>query len=254
MATEQKSTVVPQVITLVLMATTTAALYFGVDVRLTGRPGVRMEMPSQVGGWMGHELRYCQEADCLAEFDAETLRDRTTCLRCGKPLFSMTKGERAGLPADTTIIKGRYTRADGATLVASIVLSGSDTASIHRPQFCLVAQGLRIMGTRAIPVKTDGGNSVDVMTLDLVPAHRVGMTVAERHWKGQYAYWFVGQGRITPSYVQMMLWLYWDRLVHGIAHRWAYISVMGSQRTTPDELQRQMKDFISAFYPQIAVP
>lgn len=254
MAARPKITVAPYIITLVLMAITTAALYFGVDTRLAGNPGVRMEIPSQVGAWTGHELRYCQNPDCLAEFEAETLEDRATCPRCGKTLFPMTKGERDGLPADTTILKGRYTRADGATLLASIVLSGSDTASIHRPQFCLPAQGLRIMGTRDVAVQTEGGSPMDVMTLDLVPAHRLGMTVAERHWKGQYAYWFVGQGRLTPSYVQMMLWLYWDRLVHGIAHRWAYISVLGSQQTTPDELQRQMNDFISAFYPQIAEP
>ena len=166
----------------------------------------------------------------------------------------MTKVEREVLPADTVFLKGRYTRDDGASLFVSIVLSGRDAGSIHRPQLCLVAQGLRIAGTRPVPVKTTDGKSLSVMTLDIVPAYQSGNDPAARHWKGRYAYWFVGQGRVTPYYLQMMLWLYWDRLVHGVAHRWAYIAVSGSQRTSPAESQRQMEEFIGAFCPQIAAP
>lgn len=237
-----------------LMAATTAALYFFVDARIQNKPGIRIELPVRAGAWSGHEIRYCQNEACLAEFDADTLKDREICSRCGKPLFSMTKVEREVLPADTVFLKGRYTRDDGASLFVSIVLSGRDAGSIHRPQQCLVAQGMRIQGYGTIPVATGGRGPCEVMVLDIVPAYRPGMTAVERQWKGKYAYWFVGQRRITPYYLQMMLWLYWDRLVHGVAHRWAYIAVSGAQRTSPAELQRQVSDFIRAFYPQIAVP
>jgi hypothetical protein len=251
---QDKSLIGAAVAILALMVVTTVALHAFVEVRVEHQPGIRMVLPARVGAWVGHELRYCQNPGCLAEFDADSLKDREVCARCGKPLHAMTKVERDVLPADTVFLKGRYTRDDNVSVFVSIVLSGQDMGSIHRPQLCLVAQGMRIAGDRTLAVRPSEGAPLSVMALDIVPAGTPGNGLADRYWKGQYTYWFVGRGRVTPYYLQMMLWLYWDRLVHGVAHRWAYIAVSGSRHTDAAASRRQIEDFVGAFYPRIALP
>ena len=49
---------VPHLLVIALMAITCLALYFGVNVSLLDRPGIRMALPPSVGDWTGHSVRF----------------------------------------------------------------------------------------------------------------------------------------------------------------------------------------------------
>ena len=40
-----------------------------------------------------------------------------------------------------------------------------------------------------------------------------------------FIYWFVGKDITTPHHWYRILHTDWDRVVHGISHRWAYVIV-----------------------------
>ena len=58
----------------------------------------------------------------------------------------------------------RYTRGDEAVFV-SIVLSGAEKRSIHRPEVCLPAQGWQIRSAHGREVRLDDGRTLPVTVL-----------------------------------------------------------------------------------------
>ena len=49
----------PFIILFALMSITLIALAYGVNVNLSYTPGVNMNLPEEVGDWIGNELRFC---------------------------------------------------------------------------------------------------------------------------------------------------------------------------------------------------
>ena len=232
------------------MALTSIALALTVDVRVSDMAGVRTELPADVGAWHGYELRFCQSPSCQKEFSAAALTNRLVCPECGGKLAGMTFLESRLLPADTVLTKMRYTNAAGRMLFASIVLSGRERASIHRPEVCLVGAGSEIVNQSILRVPMDGRAPLDVKVLDMI--HRSGAAGQEPTiYHTFYAYWFVGRGRETPEHWRRMLWMATDRVFHNISHRWAYISVGGGRQETDDDHLAVTSAFIHDLYPKI---
>lgn len=161
---------------------------------LMTQAGVKLELPPEVAGWLG-----------LSE--------------------GMSKAERTLLPADTQIVRRNYTSIFGDNIICSIVLSGAERRSIHRPEICLPSQGWTVHSSNIIDVPLISGHSLKVMDLTLSrPILRMNGTQATL--LAHYLYWFVGENVTTPNH-WMRLWLTsWDRVVHHINHRWAYVIVM----------------------------
>jgi hypothetical protein len=243
----------PYLVVILLMAAGVAALYAGRNVALADRPGVRMQLPPAVGAWTGYELRYCHDLSCGGEFRLDELKDPAICPRCGAPLHAMTKVERDVLPPDTTFVKGRYTAGDGSTLFVSIVLSGGDSGSIHRPQACLTGQGLQITRSRVERVPLPGRPPLAIMLLDLLRRPNASDPRGPDARRGLFAYWFVGQERETPYHLARLFWLYWDRLFRGVSHRWAYIAVLSESGGDPARTLGRIRDFVAAFHPQVVL-
>jgi hypothetical protein len=212
-----------------------------------------MTLPVRVSDWTGHEIRYCHNPDCRGEFSRDELADPAVCPRCGGPLFAMSAEERDALPPDTAFAKARYDKPNGVALFVSIVMSGKDSGSIHRPQACLVGQGLRIVGNCVVPVTMAGRPPLAIMVLDLMASPRVGPRDRTPPWQGRFGYWFVGQGRETPYDLVRVFWQYWDRLVRGVSHRWAYVGVMSGWQADASRSLSDMREFIAAFYPQVVI-
>jgi len=89
---------------------------------------------------------------------------------------SAGKAERDILPPDTEFEKRNYfSPADKSWLNCSIVLSGQDRTSIHRPEICLKAQGWDLIegesGVRRI--KLSNGKEQNVMDLVLERWHEM---------------------------------------------------------------------------------
>lgn len=241
----------PYLVVIGLLILTSLTLAFTVDVNISDEAGVKVELPDQVGDWKGDELRFCQAPACQETHLLSALKDPATCPKCGGKLDTMSKAERDLLPKDTLVLKKRYTSPGGDILFASIVMSGSERSSIHRPQLCLVGQGNEIIKSTVVPVAIAGRSELDVMVLDMLRRWR-GADGGQKLYNSYYAYWFVGKGRETPSNLQRMIWMATDRIFHNTSHRWAYISVSGN-RDEAGEYVKGMQEFVSRMYPHMAI-
>jgi len=239
----------PFIIVVVLLALAVLALQFTVNVEVADQPGIRVALPPQLGVWHGAELRFCHNAACLKDFALDHLPDPAKCPACGAELFTMSLVEYESLPKDTGFLKGKYTNSVGEDVFVSIVLSGRERESIHRPERCLVGQGNSIEGSLVLQVPLAGQAPLGVMVLKTT--RPVDVRSGKRVLNGYYAYWFAGHGRVTPYHWERMFWLGWDRIVHSIAHRWAYIAIAGRRDADSEKYQEQIVSFTAALYPAL---
>ena len=164
--------------------------------KVGGEAGVVMELPDQVG-----------------------------------PLYAfsepVSQAELLILPSDTTYARKTYGSADSTRndrILCSIILSGKEKRSIHRPERCLPAQGWRIDGSHTENVTLASGRNLKVTALLLEkPMTRAdGTPVTLRSY---YLYWFVGKDVTTASQLDRILRTNWDMLFHRVNQRWAYVIV-----------------------------
>jgi hypothetical protein len=242
----------PHLTLIALMIVTALALAFTVDVTLDDRPGVRMALPAALeGGWAGDELRYSHDPENPKQYGVSELELPNIDPVTGEKLFTMSLAEYDALPHDTQFVKSIYTNDAGGRVFVSIVLSGRERDSIHRPQQCLVGQGHTIVNTTYMKVPLKGREPLRVAILETVRNYR-DETGERKAYHSYYAYWFVGQGRETSSHYLRMFWLAWDRVIHSIAHKWAYIAVSGDRIDgSPDDYQKEIADFVQLVYPHL---
>ncbi|MFH0909264.1 MAG: exosortase-associated EpsI family protein [bacterium] len=235
-----------------LLVLTSIALAYTVDVTLTDQAGIKVVLPDTVGTWSGREMRFCQNRTCRKTFTVDELSNRDICEACGGELAGMTLDEKQLLPPDTQLLRKLYRDAQRRTVFVTIVLSGSERASIHRPQICLEGQGNVIVHDETLEVPMAGRGPLNVMVLDLLESRK--MAGGERASTASYfAYWFVGKGRETPYHMQRMLWMATDRIFHNVSHRWAYISVSGMRQEESDAYKDEIRAFVEELYPQMAL-
>ncbi len=174
-----------------------AAVFFltrqGVETRINMESGVNMKLPERVGAFTGKEA-------------------------------SVSESERVILPSDTEFAKMLYTSVGGQQINCQIVLSGGEKRSIHRPETCLPAQGWTKKSSQAIPVKLDDGRTLEVMKLVISRPVEVQPGV-RKELTSLFLYWFIGKDITTPHHWYRIFHTDWDRVVHGVSHRWAYVIV-----------------------------
>jgi EpsI family protein len=142
--------------------------------------------------------------------------------------------EREVLPPDTGFARRNYVSLHhpARQVFVSIVLSGRDRTSIHRPELCLVGQGWTILGRFGHDFEYPGTGHKRVPATVLrvsreVAAPRGGRVAAP----SLVAYWFIGRDRVVASHWARMWWSAVDRLRHLQSSRWAYVMV---QTPAPD--------------------
>jgi len=249
----EKNLLKPFLSIVILMTISVFALAFTVGVELNFIPGVVMELPPEVEGWTGNELRFCHNPQICAKdykdasFYIRDLELPDVCSDCGSRLFNMARAEKEQLPEDTEFVKSAYTNDAGARLFTSIVLSGTARDSIHRPQRCLKGQGNTIDDEYTLMVPMEGR---DDLKMRVIKASRTYRTAeGPKPYYSFYAYWFVGQDRETPYHLGRMFWLAWDRVVRSTANRWAYIAVQGDREEDGTEYEKELVDFVQKVYP-----
>lgn len=249
---------------LILLILATAGLVVGVEVQVGTDAGVQEFLPTTLGdSWVGDEVLFCQDPACSrswltrdVEPNAEGIR---TCPAnwqgepCGGELHTMSWGERAILPKDTLILKKQYKhlKDPDRKVFCSVVFSGKNRDSIHRPETCMVGQGHTIENSPIIEVPLPDREPLRVMVLHLSRQIAPG-----RFHYSYYAYWFVGKGRETPLHHERMLWMAMDRVFKNITHRWAYIAVSGQRSADHQDTSHydEIRDVVSKLYPQIQIP
>lgn len=140
-------------------------------------------------------------------------------------LIAATPGELAILPRDTEILRREYDDGAGDRIMTSIVLSGGEKRSIHRPEVCLPAQGWSIRGGRVEGIDLADGKDLRVMNLSLVRDVEVAQG-DRRKLYANYFYWFVGSHVTTPNHWERVFLTSFDRITKNTNHRWAYVIVM----------------------------
>ena len=160
--------------------------------------------------------------------------------------------ELATLPKDTSFGRRLYRGPGGQELLLSVVLMGTDRTSIHKPEFCLEAQGWQILrrewATVRVPRPQPYDLAVRKFTSSILMESPGGVS---RRLSGVYVFWFVSAERLTASHWERIGYLTLDLLRTGRLPRWAYISCFswcpeGEEEAAFDRI----KQFIAAAVPE----
>lgn len=234
---------------LALLAAALLALRAMPPVRNAAVPDVAAALPDRVGVWQGHAQWFCQREACLKVWTEEEVLAPGRCPLCGGPLETVSLAERQVLPADTRILKREYRDPADNRIQVTVVISGAEQRSIHRPQQCLPAQGYVIERSHVESVPLEGRAPLEVMVLDLrrQPAAAGAKPV-------QFVYWFAGGGRETPRHLERLLWMSADLLLRNRASRWAYLTVMARPAGASGDEGALIRAFLPGFHAAVHTP
>lgn len=218
------------------------------DVRYDPEPGVKLDLPATVGLWHGQQIRYCPSGTCQKAWMTSELAGSEKCPSCGATLDEMAFSERVLLPGDTTLRRYEYRTPEGQQLFVTLVLSGRERSSIHRPEACLSGAGSEIVGGETIEVPMAGRSPLPMRLLTTRRSEQ-GRTIYTF-----YAYWFVAKGRETASHADRLIAMASDRLFRGVTHRWAYLSVTGVMTPGSTAHLDTLRAFVRDLQPLVVAP
>jgi len=231
------------VLALLFGAALALALRFGTPGHIV-EPAIERNLPASVMDYAGLDVRYCHNSDCMAVVSRDPATDSNTCPRCGSILHAVSAAEQKILPPDTLILKKRYRNPAGREFSVSVVITGDQRASIHRPQWCLPAQGFAILSTEVIDIPLAEGPPLRAALLRIREEQDENDAGALRR-PSLFAYWFVGRGMTTPYHWRRHLQAGLDSIFKGAVQRWAYISVSTACTYSGDADVKRLKLFIS---------
>lgn len=238
----------PHIVVLCLMIATSVGIRLMGDVLLSDRLTVRTDLPHSVGEYSGMGVWYCQSPECARYIETPASESGPdVCPYCGEVVSSMSISEKALLPDDTTMVKKVYKRAGRPDIFVTVVISGLDRLSLHRPQNCLPGQGYAITGQETVGSAAPGID-VAVLTLQRGSPAEIARGTAELT---AFGYTYVGNGRVTASQFAMMFWIGYDRLFNASAARWAYISIATRMEPGNEEYRDRIRDFAGQLYPAV---
>ena len=226
-------------VTLLLIATTGAALHHLKTHQRLGTPGIKatpipgstvmqMELPETVLGMPSEKLA---EADIVTNM----------------------------LPKDTSFASRRYRNSTNEYgIVAHIVLMGKDRTSIHKPEYCLPGQGWQINSKTNVQVSIAGPHPYQMPVAKWVVSLTLKNELGQpEELRGLYVFWFVADQEQTPDHWTRILWLARDLLRHGVLQRWAYVSYFticnpGQEDAAYEQVQKLIAASVPEF--QLAPP
>jgi hypothetical protein len=162
--------------------------------------------------------------------------------------------EQNWLPPDTLYGRRIYTAPDGFQAMISIVLMGTDRTSIHKPQYCLLGQGQRIVGSEVVTVPISQPHPYDLQVMKLSTASERTINGETIQRSGVFMYWFVADGELTPHHGERMWLMGKELFTSGLLQRWAYVAYFGLCAPGEEEkLTNRMKELIAASVPEFQV-
>ncbi len=212
--------------------------------------GVNLDLPSSIDDWKGGVILFCHNPERPEELFTHDLKPGDPCPTCGQPLQELAAYEKKLLPPDTQVRKNWYKRGANESVVLSIVLSGKNRSSIHRPEVCLVGDGSQISRSFTHGIALADGRILKVKVLEMVHQFKDRQGHI-RSGTSYYAYWFAGIGRETPDHVQRMIWMASDRLFKSQSYRWAYLSLGGARTEGRTDYLVELDAFIRLAYPYL---
>ncbi len=248
---------IPGLIAFVLIAGT--AFYLSRPRVIYGNPTgeIPLEMPTKLGGYTAERMLFCNSDQCSRAFRESTLRIetngvvevRTTCPVCDSDLAPISIGEKKLLPDNTPIFRREYIRDGSLPIQATIVFSGIERRSIHRPQTCLVSQGNRITNEYPYDVKTGPDSTLEITILELQQFYGEA-DGTKTSVSSIYAYWLFNPERETNSHLSRFLHMAIDNSLRNYRPRWGYVSIsLLRDPKKPDAWKDQLNEFVPLLYP-----
>jgi Protein of unknown function (DUF3485) len=160
------------------------------------------------------------------------------------------------LPKDTSFARRRYVSRDGPPIEANIILMGTDRTSIHKAEYCLTGAGLKMDQKATTNITISGPQPYQLSVAKWLVSGTYQTASGEKaRSSGVYVFWFVADGKSTPSYFKYKLWLMWDLLHTAVLERWAYVSYFipcepGQEEATFERVKR----LIAASVPEFQLP
>ncbi len=168
----------------------------------------------------------------------------------------VTAAELQVLPPDTGYSRKLYKALanPGQHVLLSIVLSGRDRSSIHRPELCVVGQGWTIRAVTehrfAVPNPKGGTFPATILHVQRELQTPRGTVVVPQ----LIAYWFVGGDTVEPTYWKRLARDAWNRVVHARADRWAYVLMQTDARDGDPAALARMQEVLDQTLPAFQPP
>ena len=153
----------------------------------------------------------------------------------------MSAKEKIWLPLDTTYWAMSYrpelaSKAEQywKSIKATLIVAGTDSRSLHRPEVCLASQGWAVEKREVVSLETNAG-PLEVMDFHLVrllkdPKNNNKVVLNDQgeplKLRAHYFYWWVGPDHSTPDDKERVWRSTLNSILKGRNERWAYPSVM----------------------------
>lgn len=218
------------VFTVLALAIGGAILFLSRPRVFTGDPTcpIDVQLPEYLGPYHGEEVLFCSNDQCCRDYpkpDFSADGSDWFCPVCSNKLDTISIGERSSLPDGTPVLRRVYTLGNsGTTFQVSVVYSGIERNSLHRPQLCLVAQGYQVINEHTFHAPMDGAPDFPIHVLDTLfrSKNDAGRTTFQG---GIYAYWYFNPETYTPDHFTRVTRIALDNLFRDYRPRWAYISI-----------------------------
>jgi exosortase len=175
----------------------------------------------------------------------------------------VTAVERELLPPDTGFARKHYVAVADPTkqVFLSVVLSGRDRTSIHRPEICLVGQGWTITGVKRGAFRggagagARAGEGPGTFPATVLGVRREVTTATGRAVVPQVvAYWFVGGDAVVATHGRRLALDAWNRVAHARADRWAYVLMQTDAADGEEAALARMQAVLDGTLPGFQLP
>ena len=239
----------PYIICIVLLLTALGALSLKRTFRGNPDAPVELKLPDRIGNYEAQDVVFCQGETCARMWETDALDGTNACPNCGGALDPVSLGEQRLLPDDTPIFRRAYHAGQSRSMMVSVVFSGIERRSIHKPQVCLRAQGNTIRNEKTIDVNITGREPLGVRMLDIASAVPLADGSTGQSL-GLYAYWFFNPEFETCIHNVRLARMASDNVLRAYRPRWAYVIVSTSRRYSEEERDIQaIRDFIPLLMP-----
>jgi len=156
--------------------------------------------------------------------------------------------EKEFLPADTKFVKRLYSQPDYGGIFLQVVLSGQDRRSIHQPEVCLPSQGWVIKKKSKYSIKVDNPINNLITT-------RIDVSFGkDNHMRNEiFLYWFMGNKRITSSYMKRIFLIGFDRCILRRNYQWAMLRISTNIDSNGTNIAlKRLEKFVADLFPKIS--
>jgi len=139
--------------------------------------------------------------------------------------FDMTADEKNLLDVGVRLARNVYASAKGRQIMATVIVSGFEKRSLHRPEVCLPSQGWTVTDRTQIPLHLEDGRDITLMMMrifrDVEPQPGVKLRTRAINF-----YWYIGSdGTNCADHYEHVFLSYYDAVFRNIQHRWAMASI-----------------------------